>query len=167
MTGMRARAVPAVLLLMMLAAVLPAAPPPAQQQQEQQDLEAKVRQTEAAFAKSMADRDHRAFVSFLANDAIFLAGGGRALRGAGAVAEGWKRYFNGPQAPFSWAPETVVVTAGGSLALSTGPVRDPAGKRVGTFNSAWRREKNGSWKIVLDNGCPPCNCESGGGGGAR
>lgn len=43
-------------------------------------------------------------------------------------------------------------------AFSSGPVFNPAGQRTGTFNSVWRREKDGHWKIVLDNGCPPCNC---------
>ena len=84
--------------------------------------------------------------------------GPRALRGAAAVAVGWKRLFESEAAPFSWAPETVVVLESGSLALSTGPIRDASGKRIGTYNSVWRREENGQWKIVLDNGCPACEC---------
>lgn len=117
-------------------------------------LEEQVRATETAFAKTMADRDHAAFVSFIAEDAVFWGQG--PLRGRQAVADGWKRFFEGPQAPFSWAPERVAVIASGTLALSSGPVLDPAGKRVGTFTSTWRREQDGSWKIVLDSGCPPC-----------
>ena len=42
------------------------------------------------------------------------------------------------------------------LFASPGPVYDPEGKRIGTFNSVWRRETDGAWKIVLDKGCPPC-----------
>jgi ketosteroid isomerase-like protein len=120
-------------------------------------LEAQVTAAETAFAKSMADRDHVAFTSFIAEDAVFV--GRSVLRGRQAVADGWKRFFEGPQAPFAWAPERVVVIASGTLALSSGPVYDPEGKRVGTFNSTWRREGDGSWKIVLDNGCPPCECK--------
>jgi ketosteroid isomerase-like protein len=123
------------------------------------ELEEQVRQAETGFAKSMADRDRPAFASFLAPDSVFM-NGPRTLRGSVAVAEGWARFFEGPAAPFSWAPEIVVVLESGSLALSTGPVRDPSGKRIGTFNSVWRREANGSWKVVLDRGCPPCNCGS-------
>lgn len=120
-------------------------------------LEAQVTAAETAFAKSMADRDHVAFTSFIAEDAVFV--GRSVLRGRQAVADGWKRFFEGPQAPFAWAPERVVVIASGTLALSSGPVYDPEGKRVGTFNSTWRLEGDGSWKIVLDNGCPPCECK--------
>jgi len=122
------------------------------------ELEQQVRQAEIGFAKSMADRDHKAFISFLAPDSVFVAGPLRASRGAQAVAADWKRFFEGEKAPFSWEPQTVIVLESGSLALSTGPVKDPSGKRVGTFNSTWRKEKNGQWKVVLDNGCPPCNC---------
>lgn len=121
-----------------------------------EELREQVKKAETAFAKSMADRDHAAFVSFLADEAIFV--GRTALRGKQAVAEAWKRFYEGPQAPFAWAPERVEVLDSGTLALSTGPVYDPDGKRSGTFNSTWRREKDGRWKIVLDNGCPQCDC---------
>jgi ketosteroid isomerase-like protein len=117
-------------------------------------LEAQVRAAETAFAKTMADRDHKAFVSFIAEDAVFA--GRTILRGKQAVADGWKPLFADPKAPFSWAPERVAVTASGTLALSSGPVFEPDGTRSGTFTSTWRRAKDGSWKIVLDSGCPPC-----------
>lgn len=116
-------------------------------------LEERVRATEAAFATTMADRDHAAFASFVADEAVFV--GRSVLRGRQAVADGWKRYFEAPEAPFAWAPEQVVVMASGALALSSGPVF-AQGQRVGTFNSVWQRQADGSWKIVLDNGCPPC-----------
>jgi ketosteroid isomerase-like protein len=115
-----------------------------------------VRRTEIAFAKTMADRDLAAFESFLSKEAVFTGRSG-VLRGPKEVAAAWKPRFEGPKAPFSWEPDQVVVLDSGTLALSSGPVRDPSGKRVGTFNSIWRRE-GGSWKIVIDHGCPPCDC---------
>jgi len=120
-------------------------------------LAEQVRATERAFAKTMADRDHAAFVSFLSDEAVFLSGTGT-LRGKAQVAAAWQRYYEKPAAPFSWEPERVEVLDSGRLGLSTGPVRDPSGKRVGTYVSTWRREADGSWKIVFDGGCPPCEC---------
>lgn len=120
-------------------------------------LTTEVRNAERAFARTMADRDHAGFMSFLADEAIFI-GPRQTYRGKPSVAEGWKRFYEGPNAPFSWEPERVEVVHSGTLALSSGPVRDPQGKRVGTFNSVWRREADGRWRIVLDNGCPPCDC---------
>ena len=119
-------------------------------------LKEQVRRTETAFAKTMADRDHAAFASFLATETVFFGRG--LLRGKAAVAEGWKRFYEGPAAPFSWAPDSVEVLDSGELAFSSGPVFDPAGQRIGTFNSVWRREKDGQWRIVFDKGCPPCDC---------
>lgn len=122
------------------------------------ELREQVWKAETAFAKSMADRDHAKFTSFLADEAIFF-GSKSVLRGKSAVADGWKKYFEGPDAPFSWGPEKVEVLDSGTLAMSSGPVNDPAsGKRVSTFNSVWRRDADGSWKVVLDNGCPQCEC---------
>jgi ketosteroid isomerase-like protein len=120
-------------------------------------LAEQVRAAERAFAKTMADRDHAAFATFLSEEAVFLSGK-TTLRGSAQVAAAWKAYYEAPQAPFSWEPERVEVLDSGSLGLSTGPVRDPSGKRVGTYVSTWRREKDGAWKIVFDGGCPPCSC---------
>jgi ketosteroid isomerase-like protein len=129
---------------------------PARAQSNAAAIADEVRAVERAFAKTMADRDHAAFVSFLSEDTVFMPEG-PTLRGKQAVAAAWKRLYDGPQAPFSWEPERVEVLDSGTLALSTGPVKDPTGKRVGTFNSVWRRE-GGSWKIIFDKGCPQCDC---------
>jgi ketosteroid isomerase-like protein len=118
-------------------------------------LRQQVMNTERAFAKSMADRDHAAFTSFLADEAIFF-NGDSSLRGKTAVAAQWKPFFDGQDPPFSWEPDQVQVLDSGDLALSTGPVRDPAGNIVGRFNSIWRLDSTGSWRIVFDKGSPVC-----------
>ena len=116
-----------------------------------------VRAAETAFAKSMADRNLAAFTALLADDTVFWGGKG-VNRGKGAVAADWKKFFDGPAAPFSWSPAEVEVLASGDLGFTSGPVYDPKGQRIGTFNSVWHRQKDGSWKIVFDKGCPPCDC---------
>lgn len=58
--------------------------------------------------------------------------------------------------PFSWEPDVVEVLESGTLALSSGPVLDPAGKLIGRFNSIWRREAPGVWRIVFDRGSEVC-----------
>jgi ketosteroid isomerase-like protein len=118
-------------------------------------LRQQVEDTERAFARTMADRDHAAFVSFLSDEAIFFAGD-TPLRGRQTVADSWEPYYQGPEAPFSWEPEQVVVLDSGALALSSGPVRNPAGERVATFQSVWRLEADGQWRIVFDKGSRDC-----------
>lgn len=139
------------LLLLPLACGLAAGEPSPEQLRQQ------VEDTERAFAQTMADRDLDAFSSFLSGAAVFFSGD-TPLRGRQAVIDAWSPYFEGPDAPFSWAPELVVVLETGDLALSSGPVRNPAGERVATFNSIWRLEPSGEWRIVFDKGsrdCPP------------
>ena len=128
----------------------------AAQQPVQEQLRQQVEDTERAFARTMADRDHAAFTTFLSEETVFFSGSDP-LRGRQQVADAWKAYFEGPDAPFSWEPETVVVLDSGTLALSTGPVRNPGGQRVATFNSIWRLEPNGEWRIVFDKGSSDCD----------
>lgn len=116
------------------------------------ELAAQVREAERAFARSMAQRDLNAFAAHVADEALFF--GRTPLRGKTAVVEGWKRYFEGPAAPFSWEPETAEVLDSGTLGITSGPVFDPQGKRIGTFNSIWRREADGRWRVIFDKGCP-------------
>ena len=121
-------------------------------------LKRQVAATERAFAATMKARDLAAFASFVADEAIFFSGQ-TPLRGRDAIVAAWRPYYEGERAPFSWEPEQVEVVQSGTLAYSGGPVHDAAGKVVGRFNSIWRLEAPGRWKIVFDRGdAPPCEC---------
>ncbi len=117
-------------------------------------LTEQVRATEIAFAKTLADRDVKKFRSMIAPDVIWLAD--VPLRGPEQVVRNWQKFFDAEKPPFSWRPELVEVQDGGKLALSTGPVFNPEGKKVGMFTSIWRREDSGEWKIIFDRGGPVC-----------
>lgn len=121
--------------------------------QSRADLTRQVQAAESSFAATMANRDYAAFTSFLATETVFWGRSG-AMRGKDVVAQDWKRFYDGAAAPFSWRPEVVEVLDSGTLGFTSGPVFDPDGKRVGTFNSVWRREAGGAWKIIFDKGCP-------------
>ena len=121
------------------------------------ELQKQVAATERAFARTMAERDHGAFASFLAEETVFFSGP-TPLRGKPAVAAHWKRFYDAPQAPFSWEPDQVEVLDSGTLALSSGPVYDPQGKLVARFTSVWRQERPGVWRIVFDKGSDVCDC---------
>jgi ketosteroid isomerase-like protein len=125
----------------------------------QDDLTRQVFAAESSFARSMADRDFEAFARHVADEAVFF-GASSAQRGKAAVLAAWRPFFEGTDAPFSWAPRTVEVLASGTLAHSSGPVLDPDGNQVGTFNSIWRREPDGRWLVVFDKGCS-CPCAGG------
>ncbi|QOL49042.1 YybH family protein [Massilia litorea] len=116
------------------------------------NLRQQVVEAERGFAASMARRDFEAFTAYLSREAVFMSPGG-ATRGKDAVAQAWRANFDKPAAPFSWEPVDVEVLASGTLAFSSGPVRDAAGKQIGRFNSVWRLEGPGTWRVVFDRGC--------------
>ena len=117
-----------------------------------------VADSERAFADALAKRDLNAFASHLSSEAIFFGEGDppNVLRGKAAVLDGWKKFFDAPSPPFSWSPDLVEVLDSGILALSTGPVREPKGTVVGRFNSIWRLDSDGRWRVVFDKGCLVC-----------
>ena len=116
-----------------------------------------VREAEVAFATTMAKRDFKAFAEFVAEDAVFI-NGSKPLRGRAAVLAEWKRFFEGAEAPFSWAPDLVEALPDGKLAYSTGPVH-AKGKLVARFASTWRLDPDGRWRVVFDNGSDVCDCK--------
>jgi len=140
-----------------VASVLLGACATATQATDTRQQKAEVIATERAFAKTMADRDFAAFATFLSSEAIFYSGP-EPRRGKQAVVDWWKRFYDKAEAPFSWEPESVEVLDSGTLALSTGPVRDRDGKQIATFTSIWRLEAPGTWRIIFDKGNQVCDC---------
>jgi ketosteroid isomerase-like protein len=137
--------------------LLAACAAPAPPQPNLAELKVQVADTERAFAKTMADRDHAAFTRFVSEEAMFFSGT-KVLHGRQAVADAWKPLYAKPDAPFSWEPKEVEVLDSGTLALSSGPVRDSKGKIFATFTSIWRLEAPGTWRIVFDKGNDVCDC---------
>jgi len=136
-------------LLLLLAGCAGVSPP-----HDMAQLREQVRATEIAFARTMTQRDHAAFMSFLSEETVFFTGP-TPKRGKREVAEAWARFYKEPLAPFSWAPDEVEVLPSGNLALTSGPVHDPSGKLIGRFTSIWRLEAPGQWRVIFDKGC---NC---------
>lgn len=116
-----------------------------------------VEETERAFANTMAQRDFEKFKTFISKDAVFFSGKGP-LRGKQQIADTWEAYFTETIAPFSWEPENIEVLESGTLAWSSGPVYDPTGQVVATFNSVWQLDASHQWRIIFDKGSPACNC---------
>ena len=109
-----------------------------------------VKAAEIAFAKTMADRRFDRFGDFVADDAVF--NGNKPHIGKTAVLDAWKGFFGAAPAPFSWAPDAVAPTADGRYAISTGLARDASGKVISRFTSIWRKDADGRWRVVADQG---------------
>ena len=123
------------------------------------DLETEVRCREIAFSKSAENRDAEAFRSFLDADTRFV--GNNVMRGPDEVVAGWANLLAPDGAAIRWRPRVVEVLKNGRYALSSGPYRiianDEQGNPVeywGTFNSVWRLNDDGVWRVVFDSGSP-------------
>ena len=115
-----------------------------------------VKAAETAFAKTMADRRLDLFTDFVAEDAVFV--GGAMNIGRADVVQKWSAFFKSTQAPFSWAPDAVAVAADGRTAVSTGLARAPDGKVISRFTSLWRKDADGHWRVIADQGVDACEC---------
>jgi ketosteroid isomerase-like protein len=125
-----------------------------------EELKQQVADVERAFAATMKARDLKAFGEFLSEETVFFSGPAP-LHGKSAVLGFWKKFYDKPQAPFSWEPKEVEVLKSGTLALSSGPVFDPSGKHVANYSSIWRLEAPGKWRIIFDKGWDECECAKG------
>ena len=111
--------IPGACLLLLTACV--SAPPHVSREQAQHEVEA----TERAFAKTMADRDHAAFTTFLAEETVFF-GDKEALHGKAQVAASM-------EALLRKASRTVFVGAGPGRSARLGHARAEYGA------GAWSR----------------------------
>lgn len=106
---------------------------------------------EIAFAQTMADRDMETFMTFISPEAVFF-NGNKPISGRDAIVQAWAPYFKREIAPFSWHPDVVEVLESGRLAISSGPVHSASGESIGRFNSIWRLDEDGQWRVVFDKG---------------
>ena len=116
-----------------------------------------VRCREIGFSLAAEARDAVQFASFIDPDARFV--GSSVLHGSEAIVEAWQVFFSADGPSIKWRPQFVEVLEDGTLALTRGPYRvistDESGSRKeswGTFNSVWRKQADGEWKVVFDAG---------------
>ena len=121
------------------------------------DIGEDVRCAEIAFSRSVETQNITLFESFIDADARFV--GSSVQRGVADITAAWSVFFSDDSPQLKWRPQIIEVLKDGRLALSRGPyrmtVQDADGEESehwGTFNSVWRMQDDGSWKVVFDAG---------------
>ncbi len=92
----------------------------------------------------------QSFLQFLSDDCVMFNPG---------PVNGKELYRNRPEnsAYLTWYPSFVEVSSSGELGISTGPweyrrSRNDTDVSYGHFFSVWKKQNNGEWKVLVDNG---------------
>jgi uncharacterized protein (TIGR02246 family) len=91
-------------------------------------------------------------------DAVFIGDDGKAITGKQAIAAGFKEFLADPAMKIDYTPGAKSFSTSGDLAYSTASFTesftDPKSKKpvtiTGTNLSVWRKQADGSWKLVAD-----------------
>jgi len=120
---------------------------------------AQIMKADADFAQAVAGKDRGRFLSFLADVTTFNGGSPSELHGRDAVMKEWDDFFTPDGPTLSWTPDRGEVVGAGDLGYTTGHSlfrgKGPDGKMVerrGEYLTVWRKQRDGSWKVVFDTG---------------
>jgi hypothetical protein len=69
------------------------------------------------------------------------------------LAANWLKGRANPAASVTWQPHSVQMSCDGTAAATTGAWQGPGGA-YGYFTTIWRRQKDGTFRWVLDHGAP-------------
>ncbi len=114
-----------------------------------------LRQLEADFAADVAKHGHEAFVTYFADDGVEVVDGGSfRSREDMKKQEPWAAGTT-----LTWTPIHAEMSASNDMGFTYGNyvfvALDKEGKAVtnyGKYTSIWRKQKDGTWKVVVDMG---------------
>jgi ketosteroid isomerase-like protein len=117
-----------------------------------------LKQLEAEFMKAAADKGSAGYMSYYADDSVELPNGGPVIQSKTNIAKGMS-FLDDKNNRLVWTPVGADISASGDLGYTYGDYefhsKSKEGKPVvqyGKYTSIWKRQKDGSWKVVLDMG---------------
>jgi ketosteroid isomerase-like protein len=117
-----------------------------------------LRQLEGEFMKAAAERGSVGYMSYYADDAVEVPNGGPIIQGKVNIAKGMG-FLDQKDNHLTWTPVGADISASGDLGYTYGTYefrsKDKDGKPVidrGKYTSIWKKQQDGSWKVVLDMG---------------
>lgn len=141
-------------LALALVAALSACQPPADQSTSAADA---VRAADIAWEKAVSSKDLAGAVAFVEPTGSILPPNAPIATGPEGVQALFEGFYALPALNIHWQPTKVEAARSGDLAYSSGTYEmsfnDPSGKPVadrGKYATVWRKQADGSWKVVLD-----------------
>lgn len=122
-----------------------------------EQVEAEIRQTEAAFNQLAEERGLKAAFSHFAADEGALIRGKQLIEGKSAITAYFDRPTGMEDVRLTWAPDRIIVSEAGDMAYSFGKyqfsARDTSGQLFsdeGIFRTLWKKQSDGSWRYLVD-----------------
>jgi ketosteroid isomerase-like protein len=122
------------------------------------DSSATLLRLEADFMKAAAERGSQGYMSYYAEDAAELPNGADMFRGKESIAN-TMGFLDDKNNHLTWTPVYADMAASGDLGYTYGTFefrsKDKDGKptvEYGKYASIWKKQKDGSWKVVMDMG---------------
>jgi ketosteroid isomerase-like protein len=117
-----------------------------------------LRQLEAEFMKAAAEKGAQGYMSYYADDAVEVPNGAAMIQGKANIAKSMG-FLDQQDNRLIWTPLGADISAAGDLGYTYGNYefhsKDKEGKPIiehGKYTSIWKKQKDGSWKVVLDMG---------------
>jgi ketosteroid isomerase-like protein len=115
-------------------------------------------QLEAEFMKAAAERGSQGYMSYYAEDAVEVPNGADFLQGKENIS-GTMGFLDQKDNSLTWKPVHADMAASGDLGYTYGTYefrsKDKDGKPTvsyGKYATIWKKQKDGSWKVVMDMG---------------
>ena len=117
-----------------------------------------LKQLEGEFMKAAAEKGSQGYMSYYADDSVEVPNGGAIIHGKANIAKGMG-FLDDKNNSLIWTPVGADISASGDLGYTYGNYefhsKNKEGKATveyGKYTSIWKRQKDGSWKVVLDMG---------------
>jgi ketosteroid isomerase-like protein len=117
-----------------------------------------LKQLEGEFMKAAADKGSLGYMSYYADDAVEVPNGAPLIEGKVNIAKGMG-FLDDKNNQLIWTPVGADISSSGDLGYTYGNyefhAKDKDGRPVieyGKYTSIWKKQADGSWKVVLDMG---------------
>ncbi len=120
---------------------------------------AAIQKADLDFCEATKQRGLDGWMSYFADEAVAFPPGKPSITGRGVLREFYSRMFGQPEFSLIWRPVKADAAASGDMGYTIGTAestsRGPDGKEVkrpGKYLTVWKKQADGSWKVVADLG---------------
>ncbi len=111
------------------------------------------------FDAATAKLGQAGFASFISDDMTTIRENTDIVRGKPGFLEGWKKILTTPGVHLRWQPQLARISDDGTLGFTVGTYQTtsqengtPRQEGSGKYVTIWRKQPDGSWKVIFDSG---------------